>query len=602
MLLSDLFRSFLPLRNPIGFGASDFIELGLAALLLTLALFSRPWIEPRASRFACRCAWCMLLLAALPVALRLALLPHHPAPTPDLYDEFGHLLVADTLRHFRLANPVHPLHQFFETFFVIQDPSYSSIYPIGQGLAMAIGRGLFGLPWAGVLLSCAAFCALCYWMLRAWISPGWALLGGLFAVIEFGPLNQWTNSYWGGHFAAAAGCLVFGALPRIRQEARMRDGFWLGLGLAMHLITRPFESIFLFASVGVYFAPALRHAADWRRALRPALPACALIVLALGVTALQNQRVTHSWTTLPEALSQYQYGVPAALTFQANPIPHRELTPQQELEYKSQLTFRSGLETPATYLTRLGFRIRFYRFFFLAPLYVALPFLLRRIRDFETLWIIGTVVMFALGTNFFPAFQFHYIAAIACLFILISVAGLDQLSRIRIRGSDVGQDAARMIVFLCLAHFLLWYGVHLSDDRDSALQFARYETWDAINHRNPERRIQVAGQLGAAPGKQLVFVRYWPQHIFQDEWVYNAADIDGAKIVWARDLGASEDEKLQRYYPDRTVWLLEPDAAPPKLNPYVLEPLPAPAAPEPAKKPAPPKEQSHPTLRFEQVH
>ena len=30
----DLFRSFLPLHNPIGFGATDFIELELAALLV----------------------------------------------------------------------------------------------------------------------------------------------------------------------------------------------------------------------------------------------------------------------------------------------------------------------------------------------------------------------------------------------------------------------------------------------------------------------------------------------------------------------------------------------------------------------------------------
>ena len=64
-------------------------------------------------------------------------------------------------------------------------------------------------------------------------------------------------------------------------------------------------------------------------------------------------------------------------------------------------------------------------------------------------------------------------------------------------------------------------------------------------------------------GKLLVVVRYWPQHIFQDEWVYNRADIDGARVVWARDLGAAENEKLRRYYPDRSVWLLEPDARPP---------------------------------------
>jgi hypothetical protein len=67
----------------------------------------------------------------------------------------------------------------------------------------------------------------------------------------------------------------------------------------------------------------------------------------------------------------------------------------------------------------------------------------------------------------------------------------------------------------------------------------------------------------------LVFVRYWPRHIFQDEWIYNAADIDGARVVWARDLGGAEDEKLRRYYPDRTAWLLEPDARPPKLTSYV---------------------------------
>src|SRR5579864_4365724 len=129
---------WLPLQNPIGFGASDFLELGLAALLVLLTLVSRPWIEPHAAKLAQRTGWCMLLLAILPVALRLVLLPNHPVPMPDVLDEFGHLFVADTLRHFRLANPTHPLHQFFETFFVLQQPTYSSIYPLGQGLFLAL--------------------------------------------------------------------------------------------------------------------------------------------------------------------------------------------------------------------------------------------------------------------------------------------------------------------------------------------------------------------------------------------------------------------------------------------------------------------------------
>ena len=162
----DPLRSFLPITNPLGFGVSDFFELGLAALLVCFALTSRRFVEPWARRFAERPVWCMLLLAAAPVALRLLLLPNHPVPTPDIYDEFGHLLVADTLRHFRLANPPHALPQFFETFFVLQRPTYSSIYPVGQGLVLAIGWTLFGTPWAGVILATAAFCALCYWMLR----------------------------------------------------------------------------------------------------------------------------------------------------------------------------------------------------------------------------------------------------------------------------------------------------------------------------------------------------------------------------------------------------------------------------------------------------
>jgi len=79
-------RSFLPIDNPLGFGAADFLELAIAALLVFLALFSRPWIEPFARRLAPRTAWCMLLLGALPIALRLLLLPNHPVPIPDVYD------------------------------------------------------------------------------------------------------------------------------------------------------------------------------------------------------------------------------------------------------------------------------------------------------------------------------------------------------------------------------------------------------------------------------------------------------------------------------------------------------------------------------------
>ena len=552
----DFLRFFLPLRNPIGFGAADFIELIVAVLLIVLLLISRPLLEPYTRRLAEHTGWSMLALALLPIALRLALLAHYPIPSANVTDDFSYLLTADTLRHFRLANPPHPLHQFFETFFVLQEPTYSSIFPLGQGIILALGWTIFGNPWAGVALSIGALCALCYWMLRAWTTAGWALVGGLLAVIQFGPLNQWMNSFWGGAVSGCAGCLVFGALPRLREAPSSRNATLLGLGLALQLLTRPFEFIFLAASAAVFFLPSFRKVLKLTPALFVLLPAIALVLL-------QNKQVTHSWTTLPYMLSQYQYGVPAAFTVQPNPVPHRQLTREQQLDYEIQAqTHGLATDTFRTFWDRYTGRIRFYRFFFLAPLYLALPAFLLSLRERRYCWVVLTLLMFSLGTNFYPYFYTHYIAAVTCLFVLIAVTALERVTRFNI---------ARLILFLCAAHFVFWYGLHLSGNQPLYTSMTPYETWDAINHDDPDGRIAINQQLAALSGKQLVFVRYYPPHDFR-EWVHNPANIDASRIVWARDLGAEENLKLRAYYPDRTAWLLEPDFRPPRLTPYGRQP------------------------------
>ena len=563
MFLLDLFRSFLPVRNPLGFGATDFILLTLAGVLATMALVWRPLIEPMVRAVAPRTGWCMLFLAALPVALRLLLLAHHPIPSPAVSDEFSHLLVADTLVHLRLANPPHPLHQFFETFFVLQEPSYASIYAMGQGMVLALGRTLFGHPWAGVALATASLCSLCYWMLRAWTTPGWSLAGGLLCVAQFGPLCQWMNSYWCGSVPAAAGCLVFGALPRLRENGRPRDAALLGLGLALNLLTRPYESIFLLVSVVLFFMP------PQRRLLKPVAIAALVVMPAIALTLLHNKQVTGSWTTLPYVLSRYQYGVPTTFTFEPNPAPHRPLTPEQQLDYDTQAAVHGkDPDTIGKYLTRLFFRARFDRFFWIAPLYLVLPFFLFAACEKRYMLVAGTLLLFALGSNFYPYFYPHYIAAVTCLFVLVAVTSLERLNRLSIRRYRVGEEAARVILFLCAAHFLFWYGAHLLESQPFATSLEQFQTWDIINHDDPEGRTSIHAQLSKAPGRQLVFVRYWPQHAFR-EWVHNAADIDNAPIVWARDLGTAENINLLRYYPNRSAWLLEPDAHPPKLTPYV---------------------------------
>ena len=351
-----------------------------------------------------------------------------------------------------------------------------------------------------------------------------------------------------------------------RKQRRLLNWNWTPVNL-------PVAHQFGKDTVAASRSPAtLRYAARGRtkvRKLASLAPAAALAVLpAIALTCLQNRAVTGSWTTLPYALSQYQYGVPTTFTLQPKPVSHRQLTREQELDYEVQSAVHGeGTDTFRTYWERFGSRVRFYRFFLLAPLYLAVPFFLVRLREPRFVWVLVSLLLFALGTNFYSYFYSHYIAAVVCLFGLVSVAGLERLSEFSGGGRVAGQDAARLILLLCAAHFLFWYGLHAGRDEKMLNEMTQYETWDAINHGDPDGRMAINRRLAQATGKQLVFVRYWPPHQFV-EWVHNLADIDAARVVWARDLGAEENEKLRRYYPDRQAWLIEPDFRPPRLTPY----------------------------------
>jgi hypothetical protein len=293
---------------------------------------------------------------------------------------------------------------------------------------------------------------------------------------------------------------------------------------------------------------------------KPIWAAGGIIAAALGLTLLQNQAVTHSWFSMPYMLSRYQYGVPATLTFQPNAVPHRQMTAEQQLDYQAQTAVHGlGTDSVSAYFNRLAGRFRFLRFFFLPPLYVALALFVPSLRQWRYAWAGATVALFALGTNFYGYFYPQYAAALTCLLVLFSVAGLERLA-----------GAARLYVWLlCGAWFVFWFGLYAAGDTDS-LAIARYQSWYYINRGDPQGRQSVETQLTRTPGNQLVFVRYAPSHRFE-EWIHNAADIDASRIVWANDLGPAANESLLRYYPKRKAWLLEPDARPPALTPYAVE-------------------------------
>src|SRR5437763_8325201 len=224
------------------------IALAIVGAFAFPSLATSPFakLEQHFARFARRRVTAVLTVGFLALTLRLALLPIEPVPEPVSHDEWGHLLAADTFAHWRLTNPTHPLWVHFESFSIMQQPTYQTYMQPGQGVFLAIGKIILGHPYWGVWLSCGFMCAAITWMLQAWVPARWALLGGLLAVLRYGVFGYWANSYWGGAVGAIGGALVLGALPRIKRSRRIRNAIVMALGLGILANSRPYEG-FIFS-------------------------------------------------------------------------------------------------------------------------------------------------------------------------------------------------------------------------------------------------------------------------------------------------------------------------------------------------------------------
>ena len=148
--------------------------LALAALLIAFIRpsFASRWfelLERKFSAFARRRALSVLVVGLLALTLRIALMTIETIPEPIVHDEFGYLLAADTFAHGRLTNVTHPMWVHFETFSIIQKPTYQCFAQPAQGLVLAAGKLAFGHPFWGVCLSIGIMCAAITW--ARWRSP-----------------------------------------------------------------------------------------------------------------------------------------------------------------------------------------------------------------------------------------------------------------------------------------------------------------------------------------------------------------------------------------------------------------------------------------------
>jgi hypothetical protein len=493
--------------------------------------------------------WLALLVVGLaPLALRALLLPWLGEPDPRVQDEFSHLLVADTFAHGKLVNPVHPLWVHFESMHILVRPVYASVFPAAPGLLMAAGQVLTGHPWPGVWLAVGLMCAAVCWMLQGWVSPGWALLGGALAAVRFGVFSYWMNSYFGGAVAAAAGALVLGALPRVCRRRDWPSAAVMGAGLAILAHSRPYEG----ALLGVPAVAALIWML-WNRArrLRVLLPLLLVLGLAAAATLYYFARFSGNPFQLPYSLYRNSVTMAPHFIWQAprpEPVYHHAVLRDfyTGWEMRCYHDARANRAPHGLFDKAKGYW-RFYLGPFLTLPFVMLPWLWKR-RRVRVLLAVG--VWFALGLAVEVWHLPHYAAPALGLIVLLVILALRQL------GQTAGAWPVRAVVLAALLSPVVGGSGTEPGTGD---------------------RARIRKHLESAGGRHLVLVRYSPGHDVGNEWVYNAADIDHAPVVWAREMDAESNRKLLGYFENRRAWLVEPDAPPITLEPY-----------DPSRRPPPP--------------
>jgi hypothetical protein len=506
--------------------------------------------------------------------LRLAILPLFPVPLPFDPNDFSNLLAADTFAHGHLANPTPAMWTHLEAVHVDMQPTYGSMYFPGEGLMLAAGKVLFGCSWLGILIAGALMCAALCWMLQAWLPPGWALLGGILAMLRIGLFSYWTNTYTGaGVLGGLGGALVLGAMPRLMKTASIRYGLLMAVGIVLLIYSRPYEGLLLCLPVAFVLVKwAIRgknRPAPVVLLRRAALPV--LIVLAgCAWFGYYNYSAFGRATTLPYTVNRAAYAMAPYYIWQPpRPQPHYRHELMRRFYYEIELTAYDRIHSLSGYLP-INFQKIVATILFFAGLALFPPiFLMRRVfLDKRMRFLVISVLILMVGNLIMIYMIPHYLAPFTAVFYALGLQAMRHLCFFKPEGRAMGRALVRSIVVICVLMagirlFAAPLGFQVSEW--SATQWEG--TWIGPEHFGVER-AQIETSLEQTPGKQLVFVRYGADHPPGDQWIYNSANIDASKVVWAWDMGPADNRELMQYYGDRQVWLVEPDAHPISLSPY----------------------------------
>jgi hypothetical protein len=460
-----------------------------------------------------------------------------------------------------------------------------SKFPPGQGLVLAAGQVLCGHPIWGVWFSCGLFAASLCWMLQAWTSPKWANITSVLAVIGFGISSYWAQSYWGGMPAACGGALLFGGLRRTLRLPRISSSLLMALGVVVLAATRPYEGLLACVPAGVLLCrwlvldAAVSHSQKLVRWLFP----CAALLMAGGwANATYNQAVTGDAMRLPYTEHLRQYFHQGVFVFSSLSTPERE--PHERIaRFYAEQRFKPVHRAGILAVKLLGYGTdRLQRM--LSSVFVEMTFDGERGRS-GLLWMgilltvglrgrwgrfcAATLVFVVFGQSLVEFWYAHYAAPVVPLVLAVAAEAIRRmsLSLPKRRGAVLVTPAALAILTGCFV--LANYGgvaivglFRLAQPQHATRTGARSES------NRIASRQDVVTRLWGRRGEHLVFVRYEKMFSLENEWVYNDAALDAARVIFAHDFGDEKNRELIARYPARSVWLCTVSRRISELHPY----------------------------------
>jgi hypothetical protein len=261
--------------------------------------------------------------------------------------------------------------------------------------------------------------------------------------------------------------------------------------------------------------------------------------------AYYNRSITGSWLTLPYVSNWNTYRVEPLFVWQRErPAPTYDHEVMRVFYTEWEPNFQ-GARSESTLAGWFRAKLTLYPMLIFFTLLLSLM----QFRQPGMPLLSGILAVFLIGLCLQRYIMLHYVGPIIPAVAIVFVGPFVRLSKWRPGRHATGRLVALLLLAIAFS-WVLHRGILTTD----------WFKWTLAL-----QRAALEQRLAATPGRHIVLVRYGPKHRLHDEWVYNAADIDASRIIWARDMGRA-NRQLQTYYPDRKIWLLEPDQSPIQLR------------------------------------